>query len=61
MLFSPYFLCSGEEWMVRKAGAYLPGVYEEILKVVKSYVLTLSDGLYMTAERALTDGSGAKR
>ena len=47
--------------MVRKTGSYLPGVYEEIVKVVKSYVLTLNDGLYMTAEIALTDGSGKKR
>jgi len=52
---------TGEEWMVRKAGSYLPGVYEEIVKVVKSYVLTLNDGLYMTAEIALSDGSGKKR
>lgn len=56
-----YLLFTGEEWMVRKTGSYLPGVYEEIVKVVKSYVLTLNDGLYLTAEIALTDGSGKKR
>ena len=25
---------AGEEWMVRRSGAYLPGVYEEIVSVV---------------------------
>jgi len=52
---------TGEEWMVRKLGAYLPGVYEEIMSVVQSYVLTQNNGLYMTAERNLTDGLGKKR
>ena len=47
--------------MVRKLGAYLPGVYEEIVSVVQSYVLTQNNGLYMTAERNLTDGLGKKR
>lgn len=31
---------TGEEWIVKKTGAYLPGVYEEIIDVVSAYVLT---------------------
>ena len=26
---------AGEEWMVRRYGAYLPGVYEEIVQTVR--------------------------
>ncbi len=26
--------CTGEEWMVRDIGAYLPGVFEEVQKPV---------------------------
>ena len=31
---------TGEEWLVKKTGAYLPGAYEEVVEVVKAYVLT---------------------
>lgn len=31
---------TGEEWIVKKSGAYLPGVYEEIIDVVSAHVLT---------------------
>ncbi len=31
---------TGEEWMVRKVGAYLPGAYEEVVDSVDAYVLT---------------------
>lgn len=31
---------TGEEWIVKKSGAYLPGVYEEIIDVVCAHVLT---------------------
>lgn len=31
---------TGEEWMVRKVGAYLPGAYEEVVDTVDAYVLT---------------------
>ena len=31
---------TGEEWMVLKVGAYLPGAYEEVVDVVDAYVLT---------------------
>ena len=31
---------TGEEWLVAKVGAYLPGAYEEVIDVVDAYVLT---------------------
>ena len=31
---------TGEEWLVKKTGAYLPGAYEEVIDFVHSYVLT---------------------
>ena len=31
---------TGEEWLVKKTGAYLPGAYEEVVDVVSAYILT---------------------
>ena len=31
---------TGEEWLVKKSGAYLPGAYEEVVDIVEAYVLT---------------------
>ena len=31
---------TGEEWIVEKTGAYLPGAYEEVVDIVDAYVLT---------------------
>ena len=31
---------TGEEWMSKKKGAYLPGAYEEVVDLVNAYVLT---------------------
>ena len=31
---------TGEEWLVKKIGAYLPGAYEEVIDVVDAYILT---------------------
>lgn len=30
---------TGEEWLVKKIGAYLPGAYEEVVDTVGAYVL----------------------
>ena len=30
---------TGEEWLVKKEGAYLPGAYEEVVKIVNAYAL----------------------
>lgn len=31
---------TGEEWLVNKVGAYLPGAYEEVVDIVDAFVLT---------------------
>lgn len=31
---------TGEEWLMKKTGAYLPGAYEEVVDIVNAYVLT---------------------
>ena len=31
---------TGEEWLIKKVGAYLPGAYEEVVDLVRAYVLT---------------------
>lgn len=31
---------AGEEWLVHTVGAYLPGIYEQIVEIVKARVLT---------------------
>lgn len=31
---------TGEEWLVKKVGAYLPGAYEEVVELVNAYILT---------------------
>jgi len=31
---------TGEEWLVKKTGAYLPGAYEEVVDIVNAFVLT---------------------
>lgn len=31
---------TGEEWLVERVGAYLPGAYEEVVELVNAYVLT---------------------
>lgn len=31
---------TGEEWLVRKVGAYLPSAHEEVVDIVNAFVLT---------------------
>lgn len=31
---------SGEEWLVSKVGAYLPGAHEEVIDIVNAFILT---------------------
>ena len=45
----------GEEWLVRREGAYLPGVYEEVVSIVKAYILTDSRALGLRAIKTFTD------
>lgn len=46
---------AGEKWLVREAGAYLPGVDEEVGAIVEAYVLTEHKALYLQAKRTFTD------
>jgi len=52
---------TGEEWIVEKTGAYLPGAYEEVVDIVDAYVLTEKNALHMRATRTFTDKKGTIR
>jgi len=45
----------GEEWLVREAGAYLPGVDEEVVETVKAIILTERSAIHVRALRTFTD------
>jgi major vault protein len=46
---------AGEEWLVREEGAYLPGVDESVIGMIKAYVLTERKALHLIAKRTFTD------
>ncbi|XP_071093773.1 major vault protein-like [Haliotis cracherodii] len=46
---------TGEEWLVKKTGAYLPGAYEEVVDVVNAYVLTEKKALHMRSLKTFKD------
>ncbi len=46
---------TGEEWIINKVGAYLPGAYEEVVEVVNSYILTDKVALHVRALRTFVD------
>jgi len=46
---------TGEEWMSKKKGAYLPGAYEEVVDLVNAYVLTEKKALHMRALMTFKD------
>ncbi|POI30222.1 hypothetical protein CIB84_006028 [Bambusicola thoracicus] len=52
---------TGEEWLVKRVGAYLPGVYEEVVDVVDAYVLTDKKALHLRATRTFEDVQGHVR
>jgi len=52
---------TGEEWLHRKTGAYMPGPYEEFLEIVNAYVLTERKALHMKSIRTFTDVFGVVR
>ena len=52
---------TGEEWLVKQTGAYLPGAYEEVVSIVDAYVLTEKKALHMKSLRTFTDEFGKKR
>ncbi|XP_069727917.1 major vault protein [Phaenicophaeus curvirostris] len=52
---------TGEEWLVKRVGAYLPGVYEEVVDVVDAYILTDKKALHLRATRTFEDEQGRVR
>jgi major vault protein len=52
---------TGEEWLMKKTGAYLPGAYEEVVDVVNAYILTEKKALHMRALRTFEDDFGILR
>uniref|UniRef100_A0A0B7A640 Major vault protein n=1 Tax=Arion vulgaris TaxID=1028688 RepID=A0A0B7A640_9EUPU len=52
---------TGEEWLVKKVGAYLPGAYEEVVDIINAYVLTEKDALHVRALRTFKDEFGVER
>nr|XP_032799912.1 major vault protein [Petromyzon marinus] len=45
---------TGEEWLWRKLGAYLPGAYEEVVEIVSAHILTDKKALHVRATRSFT-------
>jgi len=52
---------TGEEWIVKKNGAYLPGTYEEVVSVVDAFVLTEKKALHLRAIKSHVDEYQKKR
>ncbi|XP_029462852.1 major vault protein [Rhinatrema bivittatum] len=52
---------TGEEWLVKKVGAYLPGVFEEVVDIVDAYVLTEKKALHMRATKTFREEKGPLR
>lgn len=52
---------TGEEWVVIKNGAYLPGAYEEVVNIVEAIVLTEKKALHLRAIRSHVDEYNKKR
>lgn len=55
---------NGEEWIVKKCGAYLPGTYEQVewvIEIVKAHVFTDKKALHVRALKSLTDEFNKKR
>ncbi|XP_028908172.1 major vault protein [Ornithorhynchus anatinus] len=52
---------TGEEWLVRSVGAYLPSVYEEVLNLVDAVILTEKMALHLRARQNFQDIRGVAR
>ncbi|XP_065176847.1 major vault protein-like [Sycon ciliatum] len=52
---------TGEEWLVKKEGAYLPHVHAKVVQMVSPYVLIDTVALYIHAKRQLKDALGNDR
>ena len=45
----------GEEWLISKTGAYLPGAYEQVVGFISAYVLTENIALHLEALQSYKD------
>nr|XP_021556073.1 major vault protein [Neomonachus schauinslandi] len=52
---------TGEEWLVRTVGAYLPAVFEEVLDLVDAVILTEKTALHLRAQQNFRDLRGVSR
>ncbi|XP_066484436.1 major vault protein [Tiliqua scincoides] len=52
---------TGEEWLVKRVGAYLPGVFEEVVDTVDAYVLTEKKALHLRATKTFRDSQDIVR
>ncbi|KAB0347955.1 hypothetical protein FD754_012812 [Muntiacus muntjak] len=52
---------TGEEWLVRSVGAYLPAVFEEVLDLVDAVILTEKTALHLRALQNFRDVRGVTR
>lgn len=52
---------TGEEWLIKQVGAYLPGVDEEVVETSNAYVLTEKKALHLRATKTFTDVFGKSR
>ncbi|KAG8513638.1 Major vault protein [Galemys pyrenaicus] len=52
---------TGEEWLVRTVGAYLPAVFEEVLDLVEAVILTEKTALHLRARQNFRDLRGVAR
>lgn len=51
----------GESWLVREQGSYLPGVYEQVVQLVRARVLTEKRALHLRSLHTFTDVYGCTR
>lgn len=52
---------AGKKWLVRKNGAYMPNVFEEVLEVRKALVLTDKKCIWLKAIKNMIDVYGIER
>lgn len=52
---------TAEEWLVREEGAYLPGVFEEVVQTIHAVILNEKKALHLRASRTFTDCYGKER
>lgn len=52
---------AGEEWLYKTQGSFLPGVYEQVVVLVKARVLTDKKALHLRTSHTFVDMYGIKR